>query len=149
MKGDLRRVSRCGRYDCSLCEYHTGVIAEAAARLLDLTEGHRSMRLIAESSAVYDFGEYVKALRWLASRVPCRGCRSGGGWSWWLDCPVRDCTAERKVDFCYQCGEFPCGRLGEEPLLERKRAMIRANERIRELGLEEWATRLGRRYREA
>ncbi len=45
--------------------------------------------------------------------VPCPGCRAVDG-----NCPViKDkcatyvCTIERKVDFCFECSDFPCANL--------------------------------------
>ena len=69
-----------------------------------------------------NFGEFLKGLRWLASQEQaCQGCRFGGGWFWWPDCPVRDCCIEKNVDFCYQCNEFPCRKLQEAPDKELKK----------------------------
>lgn len=46
-------------------------------------------------------------------RLPCGGCREVEG-----KCPVLDgvcetyrCATEKKVDFCYECDEFPCSKL--------------------------------------
>jgi hypothetical protein len=45
--------------------------------------------------------------------VPCPGCRSIQG-----KCPViketcenYTCTVEHKVDFCFECSDFPCSKL--------------------------------------
>ena len=138
-------ISCCGRYDCSLCDYHRGVIVEAARGLLEYFERHGSLRLIAEHTGAYDYDEFLRGLRWIASRgEPCRGCRRGGGWSWSPDCLVRDCVTEKGVDFCYQCEEFPCDGLQTGPLLARKRKTIEANERIRAMGLERWVEMIRR-----
>ncbi len=46
-------------------------------------------------------------------KVPCAGCRPGGG-----DCPVLtgecatyECVTGRGLDYCYECGDFPCPHL--------------------------------------
>ncbi len=46
-------------------------------------------------------------------KLPCAGCRSVGG-----DCPVisstcetYECVRRKHVDFCYECGDFPCSKL--------------------------------------
>lgn len=48
-----------------------------------------------------------------AKHLPCTGCRKGEG-----DCPVIGgacetylCAKQKKVDFCYECDEYPCSRL--------------------------------------
>jgi hypothetical protein len=133
-------ISCCGRYDCSLCDYHRGVIVEAAKALLEHFENHGSLRLIAEHTGAYDYDGFFKGLKWIASRdEPCKGCRLGGGWSWSPDCFVRKCLTEKGMDFCHKCGDFPCDGLQTEPLLARKRKTIEANEQIRTMGLEKWA----------
>jgi hypothetical protein len=62
-----------------------------------------SLKIIANSYKICDYDEFLKGLRWIASNnEPCKGYRSGGGWSCWKDFPVRDCTIKKKIDFCYQ-----------------------------------------------
>ena len=46
-------------------------------------------------------------------KLPCDGCRNAEG-----DCPVIDekcktyaCVVEKDVDFCFECGDFPCSKL--------------------------------------
>lgn len=56
--------------------------------------------------------EYMKkALN--TEALPCPGCRTIKG-----NCPVIDgtcetyaCASEHAVDFCFECGEFPCPKL--------------------------------------
>ena len=83
----LRLVAPCG-IDCGLCELH---MCKDNPRLLD----HLLSRGIANE------------------RLPCAGCRSIEG-----ACPVIGSTCEtyvcvrgKGVEFCYQCGDFPCSKL--------------------------------------
>ena len=46
-------------------------------------------------------------------KIPCDGCRSIGG-----NCPVikgecetSKCVTEKKVEYCFECSEFPCAKL--------------------------------------
>jgi hypothetical protein len=46
-------------------------------------------------------------------KLPCEGCRTVKG-----DCPVISdkcesyiCITQKKVDFCFECGDFPCSKL--------------------------------------
>ena len=95
----------------------------------------------------YDFDEFLKGLHWLSSKEePCKGCRFGGGWSWWPDCPSRTCSIQKGVDFCFQCKEFPCQKLSEEPLIEHKKRIITANNELKSLGVEVSIKRLKRKY---
>ncbi|MHB8158516.1 MAG: DUF3795 domain-containing protein [Desulfocucumaceae bacterium] len=57
--------------------------------------------------------EYLISKGFKEENLPCSGCRSIKG-----KCPVISdtcetyaCVAERKVDFCFQCADFPCGKL--------------------------------------
>jgi len=121
-----------------------------AKNLLYYVERSGSLKLIAESQNVGNYNEFVKVLKWLASQdKPCKGCRYGGGWSWWPDCPVRDCVIQKGLDFCYQCSDFPCNKLKEEPFLTNKKAIIEANNQIKSLGIEKYAEQLIDKFRQA
>jgi len=150
LKKEDKHVSYCGKYYCAFCDYFSGTIVEAARRLLRFAEKYGSLKLIANANNACDFDEFMRGLKWLASQdSSCKGCRFGGGWSWWSDCPVRDCCIQRGVEFCFLCNEFPCEKLKKEPLLERKKAMIEANNQIRSVGLEGWKQLLMKKYRRA
>ncbi len=150
LKTEFGYISCCGKYYCALCAYFKGSITEAARNLLGYAKRYGSLRLIADGSGACDFNEFMKGLEWLASHdVPCKGCRFGGGWSWWPDCPTRDCILEKRIDFCYQCTEFPCRKLQEEPLLDRKKKTIEVNYRIRKIGLEKHLQELKEKYKRA
>lgn len=121
-----------------------------AKNLLYYVERSGSMRLIAESQNVGNYNEFTKILRWLASQdKPCKGCRFGGGWSWWPDCPVRDCIIQKGLDFCHQCSDFPCSKLKKEPLLAHKKTIIEANKQMKSLGIERYAEQLTQKFRQA
>ena len=148
LRKEYKYISRCGKYYCAFCDYHKGTIVEASKNLLFFAEKYGSLRLIVDSNSACDFDEFLKGLSWIASHdKPCRGCRFGGGWSWWSDCPVRDCTIQKSIDFCYQCEDFPCQRLKTEPLLERKKAIIETNKQIKTLGIKEYSGKLRKRYK--
>ena len=150
MKKEYEYVSCCGRYYCLLCDYFRGGKVQMAKNLLYYVERSSSLRLIAESQNVRNYDEFVEVLKWLASQdEPCRGCRFGGGWSWWPDCPVRGCVVQRELDFCYQCLDFPCKKLKEEPLLAHKKTIIEANKRLKDMGVERYAKQLIERFRQA
>ena len=148
MKEEYRYLSCCGKYYCALCDYHLGTIVEAARKLSSFTEKYGSLRLILEGNKACNYDELLKGVKWIASHdKPCKGCRLEGGWSWWPDCPVRDCTIQKGIDFCYQCKDFPCQKLKTEPLLERKKAIIDTNNQIKALGIEKHLKQLKERYK--
>ncbi|HPI92136.1 MAG TPA: DUF3795 domain-containing protein [Deltaproteobacteria bacterium] len=62
----------------------------------------------------------------------CAGCRNGV--CRYPGCIVPACVKDRGVDFCFQCGEFPCDRVSFDPdLRNRWQAM---NARMKEIGIE-------------
>lgn len=147
MEKKFQFISCCGKYYCTLCSYYKGTIVEAAKNLLPFAENIGSLRLMANAYRTCDYDEFLKGLKWIAANdEPCKGCRFGGGWSWWGDCPVRDCTMEKKINFCFQCDEFPCEKLQTEPLLDRKKAIIKANEKLKDMKLEKWLEELKKKY---
>lgn len=150
MKKEYEYISCCGRYYCLMCDYFRGGKVQMAKNLLYYVEKSGSLRLIAQSQKACDYDEFVKGLKWLASQdKPCKGCRFGGGWSWWPDCPVRDCVIQKELDFCYQCPDFPCKRLNEEPLLTFKKSIVETNKQIESMGIEEYVQQLVERFRRA
>ena len=150
LKGEYKYISYCGKYHCAFCDYYKGTMVKAAENLLAFVERHGSLRLIANVHNACNFEEFSKGLKWLASQdKPCKGCRFGGGWSWDPDCLVRNCCTQKGIDFCYQCEDFPCKKLKEEPLLERKKAVIEANNQIKTMGIENWMRQLRKKYMKA
>ncbi|NHI83061.1 MAG: DUF3795 domain-containing protein [Candidatus Thorarchaeota archaeon] len=148
MTNECSDITVCGQRLCTQCDYHKGTIVDAAKRLLEFVEKYQSLGLIVKTSTDYDYEQFTKLTQWLASQdKPCKGCRQGGGWSWWPDCPVRDCCLSKGLDFCFQCDEFPCNKLLEGPLIERRKRIIRVNEQIKSLGMDEWLKRLHEFYR--
>jgi hypothetical protein len=46
--------------------------------------------------------------------IPCQGCRQQDGQHFHLGsegCATLDCVKEKRVDFCFNCDEFPCAYL--------------------------------------
>ena len=55
------------------------------------------------------------------------------------NCGVRGCHQEKKIDYCYQCDEFPCSRTNFDENLYK--AWVRINETIRNEGIEKYYKR--------
>jgi hypothetical protein len=75
----------------------------------------------------------------------CEGCRNAKGIIAFMGgtepCDVFRCTAEKGIDFCYQCPDFPCDHL--HPYADQ--ASVRQHNTklfnlclIKKMGLEEW-----------
>lgn len=86
---------------------------------------------------------YSAAAKIPLEKVPCKGCRSSGGCRLhYTKCETLDCSRAKGVDFCFECSEFPCGRLcpaadGADKYPHNTKLYNLC--RIRLLGLEQWA----------
>jgi hypothetical protein len=76
--------------------------------------------------------EFKELLNYLV-QVDCLGCREQKC-GIYPNCGVYECHREKKVDFCFQCDEFPCEKSNFDP--DFKRRWILMNERMREIGAE-------------
>jgi len=69
----------------------------------------------------------------------CHGCRSDRRLYYCATCRMSACAAERGIDFCGDCGEFPCDELKRFQAEMPHRIEIFANlERIRAVGWRQW-----------
>jgi len=67
----------------------------------------------------YSCKDNSELLEYLVSRginrekLPCAGCREieGNCPAIGSTCETYTCAKERKVDFCYECSDFPCSKL--------------------------------------
>ena len=44
-------------------------------------------------------------------KFKCPGCRKAEGKIFWGECELAKCSMAKGIDFCYECGEFPCDLL--------------------------------------
>jgi len=65
----------------------------------------------------------------------CKGCRNENC-KLFKNCKVRLCSEEKRVDFCFQCSDFPCNNTGFDEHLNKR--SIDINMRMREIGVEEY-----------
>ncbi|BDQ34154.1 C-GCAxxG-C-C family (seleno)protein [Pseudodesulfovibrio portus] len=79
------------------------------------------------------YADFAELLDFLASGS-CTGCREQG--CLFQSCRVTECVREQGVDYCFQCGEFPCDRHGFPERLET--IWRRNNNRMQETGSTEW-----------
>ncbi len=66
------------------------------------------------------------------SEADCKGCRKGT--CKYPNCGVVECYEKKKVDFCFQCDEFPCEKTNFDPDLQQR--WIGMNNRMKEVGVE-------------
>jgi hypothetical protein len=65
----------------------------------------------------------------------CKGCRKENC-KIFKNCGVRSCHQQKKIDFCFECEEFPCDKTNFDEDLKRR--WIQLNERIRKVGIEKY-----------
>lgn len=80
------------------------------------------------------YGEFKELLDYFAT-VTCKGCRKEQC-KLFKDCNVRTCHEQKKVDYCFQCSEFPCDNTGFDEHLHKRSVNI--NKRMKEIGVEEY-----------
>lgn len=74
----------------------------------------------------------------------CKGCRKEQC-KLFKECGVRKCRQMKYIDFCYLCAEFPCGKTNFDPGLYR--GWVKINEKIRAIGIEQFAEEAASRPR--
>ena len=117
-------------------------ISAAMAAAAELRGRLGNFGAFAERFAGYDpaFAEYPAFERLLEKLAApaCPGCRAAGpNGCLHSSCAVRPCARDKNVDFCFQCGDFPCDRHGfPPPLAERWR---RNNDRMNAVGPDAFA----------
>jgi len=79
------------------------------------------------------FNKYAdfKELLNLLSSNNCEGCRKQEC-HLFIDC----CYKDKKVDYCYQCEDFPCENTGFDDNLKQR--WLKINQKIKEIGLENY-----------
>lgn len=78
--------------------------------------------------------------------VRCGGCLSDDLFMYCRICPIRNCCAEKGVEGCHQCDEFPCQFIENFPLPVGKKVIMRAVPAWKELGTEAWVEEEEKRY---
>lgn len=129
---DLRRaVAPCG-LDCGRC------LSNPDSPICRLSRGLRhelggfadvAGRFAGMDPVFAEYGGFAKVLDRFADGG-CSGCR--GGRCLLSSCGVKDCVLEHRVDWCFQCAEFPCDRTNLPPMLRDR--WQHNNERMREVG---------------
>ena len=127
-------MTYCGGY-CGVCARFLGFTAfrEAALLLGELADAHGFQHWMPKAVKEFDYAEFRKGLAFFGdpeSWLICRKCCKGGDGR--PDCEIRNCCQERELDICFDCGEFPCGKVKENT-----RMIKRANE-YKKLGKDEW-----------
>ncbi len=130
------RLAPCGLH-CGKCfAFSEGDISNYSKKLKESlgnfdVYAQRFVELIDEPvfSKYPDFKEMLNYF----SSVECGGCRKEKC-KIFKECKVHECAENKKVDFCYECPDFPCNNTGFDQHLQKRSVTI--NKRIKEVGVE-------------
>ncbi len=131
----------CG-INCENCFAHTEGDIRKYSRLLKEKLGNfdiyaKRFRTLIDDPVFDKYPDFKQMLDYFASEN-CKGCRKENC-KLFKNCGVRNCHTEKKIDYCFQCDEFPCDRTNfDEHLYNR---WVKLNERIRETGVEAYYKR--------
>ena len=61
---------------------------------------------------IVDWFQKERNLDLKVEQVGCSGCKGDRSSHWSPDCDILNCCVDEKIlEFCYQCGNFPCDKL--------------------------------------
>jgi len=148
LTGEKELIAPCGLY-CGTCAFfHKSNIRETVLHLKELLDGFERIAKKYEKNApeLKEYPKFMKVLNYL-EKQDCLGCRLGGGNISGAacnpkTCPIILCQSKKKLDFCYQCPDFPCEKIpiafqktGNEGLIE---IWLTCNRRIKKIGLDRY-----------
>ena len=76
----------------------------------------------------------------------CDGCLSDRKSVFCSVCSIRECTHEKGLEGCHECGDFPCKFIDEFPIPVGKKVVLRAIPYWREHGTQKWIQAEEARY---
>ena len=81
-------------------------------------------------------------------KLECNGCRSEKRCFFCNDyCKMTKCAAEKGIDFCGDCEEYPCAELKAfQVQMPHRIELWKSQERIKEVGYEKWYTEMIEHY---
>jgi hypothetical protein len=129
----LKILAPCG-LNCAKCmAFSKGDIKKRANDLKELL-GSFDRYAVRFSNFLPVFKNYpaFKELLHYLGDADCKGCREGE--CKYPNCGVAACYKEKKVDFCFQCDEFPCEKTNFDPDLKER--WIKMNIAMREKGVQ-------------
>ncbi|HPQ71795.1 MAG TPA: DUF3795 domain-containing protein [bacterium] len=82
-----------------------------------------------------------------SDQIVCEGCKSDNVFIYCRVCPILSCTAERNLNGCHECDDFPCEHIENFPIEIGKRVILRTVPQRRALGTEKWLEAEIERYK--
>jgi hypothetical protein len=89
----------------------------------------------------------AEQFRYPVEEMKCDGCRSDKRGPYCKICKMAVCAAEKGIDFCGECEEYPCEDLKKfQAAMPHRIELWSAQERIKEIGYERWFTEMLEEY---
>jgi len=133
---DIKRIiAPCG-LNCSKCMgYEYGDIKRVASELKKLLGSFDSYaQRFSHAFPVFSNYPAFKDILNHFCAGNCRGCREGG--CRYPGCVVAQCHIKEGVDFCFQCGKFPCDKTNFDSNLYNR--WLNMNREMKEYGIEKY-----------
>ncbi|MFX0065957.1 MAG: DUF3795 domain-containing protein [Candidatus Hermodarchaeota archaeon] len=129
----LNILAPCG-LNCRKCfAYSEGDIKHSSIQLQTLLGSFdRYAERFSKFLPIFKNYPSFKELLTYFTQVDCKGCRKGS--CEYPNCGVIKCYQDKKVDFCFQCDEFPCEKTNFDPDLKRR--WIEMNTEMKKIGVE-------------
>jgi predicted RNA-binding Zn-ribbon protein involved in translation (DUF1610 family) len=73
-------------------------------------------------------------------QLRCHGCKSVINAVYCVECDIKACAASKKIDYCFQCSDYPCPRLVSfrNDDSAHHSIVLQNQSRLRTQGLERW-----------
>jgi predicted RNA-binding Zn-ribbon protein involved in translation (DUF1610 family) len=89
----------------------------------------------------------VQNLQLPAEDLKCDGCRSANRFAYCDTCKMAACAAEKGIDFCGGCADYPCDDLRTfQAAMPHRLELWQAQARIQEVGHEQWFVEMLEHY---
>jgi hypothetical protein len=117
-----KRIAPCGLH-CGKCfAFIDGDIKRSSVELQNamgnFDDYAKRFVTLLDEPVFNKYDEFKELLDYFA-KVECKGCRNESC-KLFNACRVRECYAEKGVDFCFQCQNFPCNDTGFDEHLYRR-----------------------------
>ncbi len=134
----LNALSPCG-LNCEKCFAHEdGDITKFSMQLKEKLGNFdiyaKRFETLLNNPVFRKYSDFKIMLEYFASEN-CKGCRKENC-KIFKDCGARSCHQQKNLEYCYQCDEFPCDKTNFDEHLQKR--WIKINERIREIGIENY-----------
>ncbi|HSR11124.1 MAG TPA: DUF3795 domain-containing protein [Thermodesulfobacteriota bacterium] len=123
MEGKKQLAAPCGLY-CGVCAIY-------------IAHKEDNQKFKERLPAVYGAG---------LEEIRCEGCLSEDVFVYCRTCAIRSCTAQKGLEGCHRCEDFPCRHIDEFPIPVGKKVIHRSIPAWRVLGTERWMLEEEKRY---